>query len=60
MSVGRTLLERAVGFVKPMFALHDKRIVVYHMPVQNNLFVRREFEQHMYDVVLFIDVQYSK
>jgi len=43
-----------------MFALHDERVVVYHMPVQNDFFVRREVEQHMYDVVLFIDVQYRK
>jgi hypothetical protein len=43
-----------------MLALHDEGVVVYQMPVQNDLFVCREFEQHMYDVALFIDVQYRK
>src|SRR5262249_25313820 len=48
---GRTdLLECAVRFIKPMLALHDECIVMYHMPMQNDLFVCREFEQHMYDV----------
>jgi hypothetical protein len=40
--------------------VHDERVVVYRMPAQNDLFVRGEFEQHMYDVVLSIDVQYRK
>jgi hypothetical protein len=57
---GTNLLERAVGFIKPMFALHDERVVVDHMPVQHDLFVRREFEQHMRYMVLFIDVQHRK
>jgi hypothetical protein len=28
--------------------------------MQNDLLVRREFEQYMYDVTLFIDAQYRK
>jgi hypothetical protein len=55
-----SLLERAVGFIQPMLALHDEGVVVDHMPVQNDLFVCREFEQYMDDVALFIDVQYRK
>jgi hypothetical protein len=43
-----------------MFALHDERVVVDHIPVQHDLFVRREFEQHMRYMVLFIDVQHRK
>ena len=43
-----------------MLALHDERVVMYHMSVQNNLFVRCEFEQHMYVMVLLIDVQHKK
>jgi hypothetical protein len=43
-----------------MLALHDECVVVNHVPMQNDLLVRREFEQYMYDVTLFIDAQYRK
>jgi hypothetical protein len=53
-------IERAIGFVKAMLALHDERVVVNHMPMQNDLLVCREFEQYMHIMALFIDAQYSK
>jgi hypothetical protein len=58
--VGRISLERAIGFVKAMLALHDKCVVVDHMPMQNDLLVCREFEQYMHIMALFIDTQYRK
>jgi hypothetical protein len=56
---GTNLLERAVGFIKTMLALHNKCVIVDQMPVENDLFVRVEFEQHMDDMVLLVDIQYG-
>src|SRR5215469_6716269 len=57
---GADLLERAIGFVKAMLALHDECVVVDHMPMQNDFLVCRKFEQYMYIMVLFVDVKHSK
>ena len=57
---GTDLLERAIGFVKAMLALHDECVVVDHMPMQNDLLVCREFERYMHIMALLIDAQYSK
>jgi hypothetical protein len=57
---GTDFLESAIGFLKAMLALHDERVVVNHMPMQNDLLVCREFEQYMHIMALFIDAQYRK
>jgi len=50
-------LERAVGFIEAMLALNDESIIRYHMSMENDLFIGIEFEQHMDDIILFIDAQ---
>jgi hypothetical protein len=50
-------LEPAIGFIEPMLALHDKGIVVHHVPMQDDFFVGVKFEQDIDNIIWFVYTQ---
>src|SRR5215471_18177023 len=54
---GTNLFECPIGFIEPMLALDDQRVIVRQVSMQHDLLVGGKFEQHIDDVILFINVE---
>lgn len=51
-------LEPAVRLVKSVLALNDQRFVQRSVPMQHDRLVRFEFDQHVDDFIVLIDIEY--
>ncbi len=41
-----------------MLTLHDKSVVVDHVPMEHDLLVSGKFEQHVNNFIVFINTKY--
>ena len=48
-------LEVTIGFIEAVLSLHNKCIIVDHMPMENDLLARSEFKKHINGFILLIN-----